>query len=526
MTSPIFASTSFDVKSNNMVVQKIGRYEIVEEIGRGGMATVFRAVDPFFQRDVALKVIPREFLHDPSFRARFQREAKTIALLEHPAIVPVYDVGEEDGQPFLVMRYLPGGSLSNRLKQGRMPFGEVTRIMNRLAPALDEAHKMGIIHRDLKPDNILFDHRDTPFITDFGIAKLNEERTQLTTGGLIIGTPSYMSPEQANGETIDGRSDIYALGIILFQMLTGQLPFEAKTPLGIIMQHITQPVPQILEIEPDLPVDCSSIIEKALAKEPDERFDTAVALANALQQAPGSNSSSPPRPKKKRSVSKLKRLQTNSLPKKTSETKSDVVTCPKCNTQNGGQRRLCINCGNRLIVSCPLCFNQNRVDAKSCAKCGADLQQIKTQQRVIQKARMDSRTKRDQALRAKSAQQLREKLLALFDDIRHRRNRTDALYHLDRLLEPAIKTLGEHLMDPEDVDARCQSAVVLGKLYERPEIDVAAKSQIIGALIDALETPDQAVRLQVERLLEDFGNRRSREISSIFRGLVGWIKGD
>ncbi|HRV95552.1 MAG TPA: serine/threonine-protein kinase, partial [Anaerolineae bacterium] len=128
-----------------MTALKIGRYEIIEEIGRGGMATVFRAFDPFFQRDVALKVIPREFLHDPTFRSRFQREAKTVALLEHPAIVPVYDVGEEDDQPYLVMRYLPGGSLADRLKQGEVSFEETCRIVNRLAPALDEAHKSGVI---------------------------------------------------------------------------------------------------------------------------------------------------------------------------------------------------------------------------------------------------------------------------------------------------------------------------------------------------------------------------------------------
>lgn len=520
----IFASIPFDVKSKSMTALKIGRYEIIEEIGRGGMATVFRAFDPFFQRDVALKVIPREFLHDPTFRTRFQREAKTVALLEHPAIVPVYDVGEEDDQPYLVMRYLPGGSLADRLKQGKLSFEETSRIISRLAPALDEAHKSGVIHRDLKPDNILFDQQHNPYVTDFGIAKLNEERTNLTTGGLIIGTPSYMSPEQANGEALDGRSDIYALGIIVFQMLTGRLPFEANTPLGIIMKHITQPVPPILEFRPDLPARCATIMDQALAKAPADRFDSATAFAQALSEAPTINTNDAAKPSGRPKTVKLKRLETKPIP--VDSPPDETIICLKCNAENAGDRRLCVACGNRLKLDCPLCFTPNRIDAINCDKCGANLQQLKSQRRVIQNARKDSLAKRDQALRAKAAQKLRENIAALLDDINHRRNRTAALQHLGRLQKSVIKTLGGHLLDPDSVEARCESAVTLGKLYERPEIDIETKSQIIGVLIDALEVPDQDLRLLVEQMLEDFGNRRSREISNIFKGLVGWIKGD
>jgi serine/threonine protein kinase len=151
---------------------RISRYEVIAELGRGGMATVFRAYDPSFDREVAVKVLPREFLHDPQFRERFQREIKTIAQLEHPAIVPVYDVGEHDGQPFFVMRYMTGGSLSEWIKQRKFSLEDTARIIERLADALEYAHAKGIIHRDLKPDNILFDHNGAPFITDFGVAKL------------------------------------------------------------------------------------------------------------------------------------------------------------------------------------------------------------------------------------------------------------------------------------------------------------------------------------------------------------------
>ncbi len=157
---------------------KFGRYEIRGEIGRGGMATVYHAYDPRFERDVALKVLPREMLHDVQFRTRFEREAKTIAMLEHPAIVPVYDFGEEEGQPYFVMRYMTGGSLSDRMKKGPMTVREVAHLMTHIAPALDEAHSKGIIHRDLKPGNILFDQFSEPYISDFGIAKLSESHGQ------------------------------------------------------------------------------------------------------------------------------------------------------------------------------------------------------------------------------------------------------------------------------------------------------------------------------------------------------------
>jgi serine/threonine-protein kinase len=261
--------------------EKIGRYEIKAELGRGGMATVYQAYDPRFEREVAIKVLPREMLHDPQFRVRFEREAKTIAMLEHPAIVPVYDFGEEDGQPYFVMRYMTGGSLSDRMNQGPLTVKETARIFERLAPAMDEAHARGIIHRDLKPGNILFDRLNEPYVSDFGIAKLSEAQASVT-GSAIIGTPAYMSPEQAQGEPVDGRSDIYALGVILFEMLSGKPPYEADTPMGVVLKHITEPVPHILDANPNLPVAIKAVVEKAMAKDKLERFATCSDLAAAL----------------------------------------------------------------------------------------------------------------------------------------------------------------------------------------------------------------------------------------------------
>jgi len=268
-----------------MIPSKIGRYEIKSELGRGGMATVYRAHDPSFKRDVALKVLPREFLHDPTFRARFVREAETIASLEHPAIVPVYDFGEEDGQPYLVMRLMTGGSLADRIKKGPLPITEAVAILQHLGPALDEAHSKGIIHRDLKPGNILFDQRGDPAIADFGIAKLAQASSNLSRSQ-IIGTPAYMSPEQATSDAeIDGRSDIYTLGAILFEMLTGKLPYEADTPIGMAIKHIQAPVPRILDTNPNLPPGCQTVIDRAMAKQRDERYAMASEMATALEAA-------------------------------------------------------------------------------------------------------------------------------------------------------------------------------------------------------------------------------------------------
>jgi serine/threonine protein kinase len=253
----------------------IGRYEVKSEIAKGGMATVFHAYDPRFERDVAIKVLPTAFLHDPQFRVRFEREAKTIALLEHPAIVPVYDFGEEEGQPYIVMRYMSGASLNERIGHGAMPIEESVQIVSRLAPALDAAHARNIVHRDLKPGNILFDQYGNAYLSDFGIARIALEGSATLTGEAILGTPVYMSPEQVQGnKDLDGRSDIYALGVLIFQMLSGQTPYQSDTPAKVMMMHILQPVPNILETKPDLPEGFQTVIAKSMAKEPEDRYAT------------------------------------------------------------------------------------------------------------------------------------------------------------------------------------------------------------------------------------------------------------
>jgi serine/threonine protein kinase len=264
------------------MAEKISRYQILREIGRGGMAAVYLAHDPNFQREVAVKVLLRESLDDTALIERFLREARAIASLEHPAIVPVYDFGEEDGRPFLVMRYLSGGSLAERIRRGPFPIAEAAGILLRIGGALDAAHAKGIVHRDLKPSNILFDQSGEAFLTDFGIALITETTSSLT-GNAILGTPSYMSPEQIRGEgKVDGRTDIYALGIILFEMLTGKTPFKADTPMQVMMMHLADPTPRLPSERNDLPDSINNILVRALAKEPEFRFQNASEMGNVL----------------------------------------------------------------------------------------------------------------------------------------------------------------------------------------------------------------------------------------------------
>ena len=268
----------------DMQVDKFSRYELREELGQGGMAAVYRAHDPLFEREVALKILKQELLNNPQLRERFERETKIIAKLEHAAIVPVYDAGHDKDQLFFVMRYMGAGSLADRIQNHSMSLTEIAQIVRRLASALDYAHEKGVVHRDLKPGNILFDEYENAYISDFGIAKFANSTIKLTNSG-IIGTPTYMSPEQAQGEEVDGRSDTYSLGVMLFEMLSGRPPYEASTPLGMAFKHATEPVPSILEINPALPIGIERIMQRVLAKEPEQRYASALEFADAFSRA-------------------------------------------------------------------------------------------------------------------------------------------------------------------------------------------------------------------------------------------------
>ena len=267
-----------------MSPDKVGRYKIKSELGRGGMATVYRAFDPISNREVAIKILPRELVNNLITRARFKRELKLIASLEHPAIVPVYDVGgEDDQQPFFVMRYMSGGSLADLIRQGKFSLRDAALIIERLASALDHAHSRGVIHRDIKPDNVLFDASQNPYLSDFGVAKLTESLVS-ATGPDVIGTPAYISPEQALGENVDHRADVYGLGAMLYEMLTGDRPFGKETVIGLALQHVNDPVPNVLQLRPDLPGEVDVIIKTAMAKNREKRYDSALEFSHELNK--------------------------------------------------------------------------------------------------------------------------------------------------------------------------------------------------------------------------------------------------
>jgi serine/threonine protein kinase len=268
------------------VLSAIGtQYSLEGEIGRGGMSVVYKAKDLRLNRPVAIKVLPPELAHDAAIRARFTREAQTAAQLTHAHIVPIYDVGERDGIAYLVMAMLTGGNLGTLLAhEPRLPIEEARRFLREVADALDYAHQRGVIHRDIKPDNILIDRESgRALVTDFGIAWAMEAASRLTATGIAVGTPTYMSPEQAVGErALDGRSDVYSLGVVAYQMLTGRVPFTAGNSMALLLKHVTERPRAIQELRPDTPPALSDAIERALLKSPEDRWPTAGTLRDAL----------------------------------------------------------------------------------------------------------------------------------------------------------------------------------------------------------------------------------------------------
>jgi len=260
-------------------------YEIVQELGRGGMAIVYRAKEKQLDREVAVKVLPFSLAFDAEFVERFQREARTAARLEHPAIIPIYRVGRSGRVIYFVMKFLRGSSLSEVIEQrGALPVDELKRMLKETAGALAYAHKHGIVHRDIKPDNIMFDESGHAVVTDFGIAKAGTG-TRLTGTGMAIGTPHYMSPEQARAQKLDGRSDIYSLGVVAYQGLVGTVPFDGEDAFSIGYKHITEPLP-VPTLKSGEHRQVFEVIKRMMAKAPEDRFQTAEEVVAALEGKP------------------------------------------------------------------------------------------------------------------------------------------------------------------------------------------------------------------------------------------------
>jgi serine/threonine protein kinase len=269
--------------------QTLGKYRILEPLGRGGMAQVYRAYHPQLDRYVAVKVLRSDLVEEKEFLARFKREAQAVAALRHPNIVQVFDFDTQDDLYFMVMELLEGDTLKAYLNRYRtrgeyIPLGEVTRILLDVLEGLTYAHKEGIIHRDIKPANVLLTRGGRSVVTDFGVAQIIGG-TRYTVSGALMGTLNYMSPEQGLEGHGDQRSDLYSLGIVFYEMLTGKTPFDADTPLAILMKHLNDPLPLPRKVNPNIPEAYERVVLKTLAKQPDDRYQNAADMAQALREA-------------------------------------------------------------------------------------------------------------------------------------------------------------------------------------------------------------------------------------------------
>jgi len=278
---------------DELVGKAFGPYTIVEKIAEGGMAVVYKGYQESLNRYVAIKVLRGELIHNPDFVTRFRREALAVAKLSHPNILHVYDANVANGWYYIVMDYVDGGSLRDQIEQGPLDMEDAIHITGQVADALDYAHRQGLIHRDVKPANILITREGRPLLTDFGIARALDESTHLTRTGTSIGTPAYMAPEQAQGQRGDGRTDIYALGVVLYEMLSGLVPFSAPTPVATLYKQVNEPPPPLRQVNVRVPGWLEAAIGKALAKRPQARYQHASEFAEVLRQrrAPGKTKS-------------------------------------------------------------------------------------------------------------------------------------------------------------------------------------------------------------------------------------------
>lgn len=353
---------------NTLVGKSLGQFRIVERIGAGGMATVFKAYQPVLDRYVAVKVLPDYHARDPVFKERFLREARAVAKLDHPNIVQIYLFGEEENITYIVMQYIDGGTLKDLLKQsGALTVADALKFVIQAAEGLGAAHQRGIIHRDVKPANMLLRKDGHLLLSDFGIVKILEGTTNLTRVGTGIGTPQYMSPEQGTGQPVDASSDIYSLGIVFFHCLTGRVPFNAESPLTITVKHLNDPLPVAFLRHVNVPAQIEQVIVKMTAKAPASRYQTTSECISELLRA---------------ATAARIQLPWNILPhvEISAEPSQSVVNQaarPNAGQSNPGQAYLNqsqpLARPSLVTVSCFRCQAQNSSDRLFCTACGYEL---------------------------------------------------------------------------------------------------------------------------------------------------------
>ncbi len=270
----------------SLVGQQLGPYTVIAQMGSGGMATVYRAHHPRLDRDVAIKMLHEAFQEDQNFLARFEREAQIVARLDHPHIVPVFDFDEYNGRPYLVMKYIEGRTLKAVLDSQTLSLSQILDLMPPIASALDYAHAQGVLHRDIKPSNIIIDSSGVPYLSDFGLARMAQLGESTLSQDVLLGTPHYISPEQAMGNRdLDAHTDLYSLGIVLYELIVGRVPFSADTPYAVIHDHIYRELPKPSEIDPEITPEIDAVLEKALAKHPADRYASATEMIDAFRRA-------------------------------------------------------------------------------------------------------------------------------------------------------------------------------------------------------------------------------------------------
>lgn len=331
-----------------MIGKQIGRYQIEGELGRGGMGVVYRATQVTLNRTVAVKMLPDHMAESEEYLSRFRREAETLARLQHPNIVHIYDVEEVEGSHFIIMEFVDGPSLTDLVRsEGRLDPARARDVAHALADGLGAAHRKGIVHRDVKPDNILFTSEGRPKLTDFGVAHMRDSNVRTQTG-VMLGTPYYMSPEQAGGKPVTAASDIYSLGVVLYEMLSGRVPFDADTPVAVALKHLKEAPPPVGQLVPDLPDALARIVDRTLAKDAGERFRSCGEFQRSLA-AIEFGSGGP-----------------QGVIRATSESR-----CGACGTAIHPDFMACPSCGVSIQVGCDGCGQLFDAGLASCPTCGA-----------------------------------------------------------------------------------------------------------------------------------------------------------